>query len=124
MLQTVRVIGLLILIASVTQAEEIIPQAKPVANWVKAANDNDVDLLKSVFSARMVKMLELRGWDEVLVLYRKEFPKQFGSMELKDFEFGYFGKDATGEVEVAVKKKKLGRIRVVLENGEWKVNEN
>ena len=99
------------------------PQAVPVGNWAEACTTSDVELLKTVFSSRMRTVFAKAGWEETLKTYVKLFAEDFGDYDLADFEYGYEGDDAHGEVLVSFQGKRHGRLRVIKEDGAGKIDE-
>lgn len=104
---------------------QIIEQGQPVYRWFKAVQTGDQELLKSVFSERIRKSHETTGWDKMMKTYQDVFKKDFGDYKLADLRFTFSGKaDATtGTISIRVNGKDHDGLRMIKENGEWKVNE-
>jgi hypothetical protein len=105
---------------------EVIPQAEPVLNWLKAAKNSDPDLLKNVFSERMVKTFKTndKSWPELLNIYQKVFKDKFGEYDLNDFSFIFEGGSKKGNVIIFKETGSSGLpVYVIKEKKQWKVNE-
>ena len=83
----------------------------------------DVGLFKIVFSSRMRIVFAKEGWEETLKTYVKLFAEEFGDYDLADFEYGYEGDDDHGEVLVSFQGKRHGPLKVIKEDGAWRVDE-
>ena len=100
-------------------------KVRSVALWFKAADENDLSTLKSVFSKRMVEQFDRQGWDKVMKRYHELFRREYGEYDLANFGFEFSELGVTkGEVIVTFKSKRLGGLRVIQEGGRWKVDEN
>jgi len=104
-------------------AQAIVPEARPVFNWLNAVKNGDQDQLKTVFSEQMRQRFDEQGWAKVLTTYQDGFKKEFGDYELDDFVFEFTGGEDSGQVTVVYRGKKLPGLRVVKEKTDWKVNE-
>ena len=105
---------------------EVIPQAEPVLNWLKAAKNSDPDLLKNVFSERMIKTFKTneKNWPELLNIYQKVFKDKFGEYDLNDFSFTFEGGSKKGNVIIFKGAGSSGLpVYVIKEKKQWKVNE-
>ena len=104
-----------------------IPQAKPVIEQFEAVIQGNITKLRDSYSKPLqVRILQKHTWEEVLRVYRDAMTKELGTFNMSDFAYSYreSGRDH-GSVAIYYKGKRLpgGEKRVVLENGEWKVNE-
>jgi len=107
-----------------TSDSDPVPQAQPVLQWLEAAKNGDLELLKTVFAERVRKQFAGEGWDNVMKTYQRVFQKEFGDYTLDDFAFEFEGGEEHGTVSIVFKEKKLpGKLRVVKEKDSWKVNE-
>jgi len=106
-----------------TKAVEIIPQARPVAVWLKAVKDGNQEQLKSVFSETMRRKFDDEGWDKVMSVYQELFRKEFGEYRDEDFSFQFKGDENMGTVSIVYRGKTLPGLQVIRENNEWKVDE-
>ncbi|HEX6728988.1 MAG TPA: hypothetical protein VF074_03210 [Pyrinomonadaceae bacterium] len=104
-------------------AKSHIPQAQPVVSWLMAVREGAEKKLKTTFSERMRKRFDETGWDEVLKTYQQAFEKEFGDYRLEDFAFEYSGGELEGKVSILYKGKKVPGVRVIKEQGEWRVDE-
>jgi hypothetical protein len=109
--------------ASSGQAADSNAQAKPIITLLKCVKEKDERQLESVFSEKLRVEFAKRGWDKVLQEYEAEFNKELGEYTMDDFAYEFSGDEETGEVSLTFKGKKFPGLRVVNENGEWKMNE-
>lgn len=98
------------------------PAAGPVVCWLQAAKNNDVELLKTVFSERIAHRHARRGWLRVMDVYREVFANEFGKYTLKAFTYAFEGDDQRGKVTILYGERRFP-VEVVRERGVWKVNE-
>ena len=102
----------------------VIPsQAQPVFTWLQAVKIGDEELLILVFSERMKRILEEDGWNYMLKQYQEVFRDDFGDYEMDEFTFEFNGDMNKGEVFMIHKEVKNGGLRVIKEEGSWKVDE-
>jgi len=104
-------------------AGQVPPQAQPVAALLKAVRTQDPQLLKTVFSTNLRKEMELQGLESVLKVYERVFEDQFGKYDPGDFRFQYQGDADEGKVFVLYQGKRAPGLRVIREEGGWKVDE-
>jgi hypothetical protein len=99
------------------------PQARPVAMLMVAVREQDARLFQSAFSSRMQAHIAKHGWQKSLRGYAEVFRAEFGEYRPEDFTYAFSGDDAAGVVAVTFKGRKLSGMRVVKEEGRWKVDE-
>lgn len=120
---------ILLILTSSLFAEKKVPNAKPeikpIVDLLTAVKTQNVKLLESVFSKRMVERLSVKpGWKSSLKEYTKVFKKEFGDYSLKDFIFEFQGTDRDkGRINVIYKNKSLAKLSIIKEGELWKMNE-
>tara|TARA_Y100001934_G_scaffold266366_1_gene345715 strand:- start:1879 stop:2451 length:573 start_codon:yes stop_codon:yes gene_type:complete len=110
---------------------QIIPQAQPVFALLDAVKNSDQNQLKTVFSMKHQEEYENEGWDKVLARYQKAFTEVLGDYKPEDFTFEFKSiaderEDIVGKVSITRKGKESGELpdlRVIKENGVWKMAE-
>jgi hypothetical protein len=105
------------------QAKEIIPQAQPVAAFLKAVMDGDQEQMKTVFSENMRRQFDSEGWDQAMKTYQTLFRKEFGEYKPEDFSFQFKGGESAGTVLITHRGRALPGLRVIKEGNEWRVDE-
>lgn len=106
--------------------QKIIPEAEPVFNWLKAVKTSDPDLLKTVFSERMIRKFKDKetDWTELLNIYSGVFSEKYGEYNLEDFSFTFEGGSKSGNVIIFSEVGSSGlTVYVIKEKKGWKVNE-
>ena len=101
----------------------VIPQAGPVAAWLKAVKDGDQEQLKTCFSENMRRQFDKEGWDQVMRTYQEVFKREFGEYSAEDFTFQFKGGESLGTVSIFYGGKTLPGLQVIKENNEWKIDE-
>lgn len=111
-----------------SQEKAPFPQALPVKQQLFAVETGDVELFKSCYADKIQKriMSEYKSWDEVFKLYREAMTNAFPGFRAMDF--GYEYREVDSRFGVVMLKYKGARVqvaemRVVLQNGNWKVAE-
>ena len=104
------------------------PQALPVKQQFFAVETGNVQLFKNSYADKIQKriMCEHKSWEEVLKLYRKAMNNAFPQFKASDFDYEYREVDKEFGVVMLKYKDKLvkgAEMRVVFQNGEWKVAE-
>ena len=124
-----QIIILLFILTSSLFAEEmsreVTPEEKPIVNLFTAVKTQNVKLLESVFSQRMIQKLSIKpGWDAALKEYTRVFEQEFGDFELKDFAFFFEEtKDSKGRITILFKGKNSAALSIIKEGKEWKMDE-
>ncbi|MBL4847935.1 MAG: hypothetical protein JKY65_20665 [Planctomycetes bacterium] len=99
-----------------------VPQALPVRNIFKAMETHDAVLFSTVFSGRIAKEKEERGWEAELAGYvallRSDHARH------AEYSYSYEGSREKGCVLVKDGQSLIWRARVVLEAQIWKLDEN
>ncbi len=103
-------------------------QFQVVAQQLKAVSDREMALFRQAYSKRMQHQIEeLHTWDEVLEQYRRSLSNAFGDWKPDDFSFQYEQTTAdSGKVLFIFRGEKPEvdvALRVVREEGAWKVDE-
>jgi hypothetical protein len=100
---------------SAEKAKEQIPQARPVAIWLKAVKAGDTAQLKTAFSESMRRRFDQEGWDKVMKTYQEVFLKEFGDYKPEDFSYQFAGTENSGSVSIVYKGKTLPGLQVIKE---------
>ena len=108
----------------------VIPQAVPVADWIKAVLKDDIGLYRTVWSSELFVRegvdagdLADEDWQEALDFHKETFESVFGEYDLADFSFRYEGDEKKGAVIVKFKDMEPDKLQVVKDGLEWKLNE-
>ena len=100
------------------------PEVRPIINLITAVNTQDMKLLESVFSQRMVKSLSTIGWERALKGYTEAFKIEFEDYSLKNFTLEFKeSQSGKGQIEIIYKEKKPFYISVIKEGLHWKMDE-
>ncbi len=102
-------------------------QAEPVRNWLQSIKARDVELFKTVFSASLLPHFEKQGWGRMLGVYTTLWTEKLGDFDIDQlsFDFKSYALDGLQSGEVTVKRgtQTYPPIKVIFEEGVWKVNE-
>jgi hypothetical protein len=104
--------------------KSIIPQAEPVLAWIKGSKTGDQAVLKTAFSAKVLKEHDGTGWEEVARRYKAIYANLYGDYQLDEFSFEFTGDEEKGRIKIIHPRKTLQGIAVIKEGGKWKVNEH
>jgi hypothetical protein len=102
---------------------ELAPQVRPVFTWLTAVKAGDQELFKTAVSERLQAQFEKSGWDQVVGKYQESFTQVFGDYKVGDFTLGFEGGADEGTVSVKHPKMEPPGLRVIKENGAWKIDE-
>ena len=106
-------------------------EAEPVRNWLQSIKARDVELFKTVFSQRMIPVMEQQGWGRSLGVYTMLWTDKLGDYDLDELTFDFTPAELENDQfsvysgQVTVKKGDMGfpPIDVVYEEEGWKVDE-
>lgn len=106
-------------------------EARPVRNWLQSIKARDVELFKTVFSQRMLPVMEKQGWGRSLGVYTILWTDKLGDYDIDELSFDFAPAELNNEQtsvysgQVTVKKDKVSfpPIDVVCEQDGWKVDE-
>lgn len=106
-------------------------EAEPVRNWLQSIKARDVELFKTVFSKRMLPIMEQQGWGRSLGVYTMLWTDKLGDYDLDELTFDFTPAELENEQssvysgQVTVQKGDLifPPIDVVYEEEGWKVDE-
>ena len=113
--------------------QAVIPQAEPVAAWIKAVKTSDVALFKTVWSKRLLEKQaidlnkeEHSTWEWLMKHHAELWTDHFQGSKVADFTFSFKGGNAKGEVTVKFQGKEIdsrliNALPVIKENGTWKM---
>ena len=100
-----------------------IPQAQPFASVLKAIDNNSEILFKNAFSTKVqMDKKDTLSWNERLSKAREKFKSKFNNYTSKDFSFGFSQLDS--KLIVNFKGNEMFRMKVLQENGDWKLDEH
>lgn len=95
-----------------------------VKTFIEAVCNQDVESFKECYSKTYREIFSEQGWDDVLREYRDGFENYGLSFDIRDYTFSFKGTDKAGEVLIHFKGQLQGDpLRVIKEEGSWKVNE-
>lgn len=106
-------------------------EAEPVRNWLQSIKAKDVELFKTVFSQRMLPVMESQGWGRSLGVYTMLWTDKLGDYDLDEITFEFVPAELKNDQtsvysgQVIVKKGEVSfpPIDVVFEQEGWKVDE-
>jgi hypothetical protein len=106
----------------------VCPQAEPVRNWLQSIKARDVELFKTVFSSRIASIMEQQGWGTSLGVYTLLWTDKLGDYDIAELTFhftpdGHTIPSCSGQVTVIKGSTELPPVKVILEDGVWKVDE-
>ena len=117
-------------------AEEptIPPQATPVVHLLKAIEDEDLELFKTCYSARMRDVFARRGWQGAFSQYIRARKAGFRNLEAPEIRYDFFGEVGSavsrdfvsGNVLAIVFKETwvAFELDVINEGGEWRIDDD
>jgi hypothetical protein len=109
----------------IAQLQQNIPAAVPVAKMFTAAKNGDARMMKSLHSWKVQRWVGQHDvtWEEVTGTYDEQFSESFGDYSPADFEFLPVKKDGQIKVRTLYRNKIVGQLRVVKQDGQWKIDE-
>lgn len=94
----------------------------PAQIWLEAVMNDDVELLKEVYSENMRNNTDDAAWAERLATDKEELESKCGACEYREFGYSYtVGMD--GEVVVHWKEDEPWTFPIIKENDVWKIDE-
>lgn len=119
-----KILNLLLLILVIGCSNNpIIPQAEPFENLLVSINKNSAILFKKSFSERVHNEdNDSLTWNERLEIAKSRMEMKFGELNPKDFSFEFDEKESM--LIITQKTNNPFRMKVVLENGDWKLDEH
>lgn len=103
------------------------PRSRPMVYALLATVDSDLELFKFAFSKQVRERIKDEEWPKGLEVYRRQLRGQLGDYKLGDIaaaRFQFSGDDKSGRIGVMNKEGKVeGTLRLVKEEGAWKLNE-
>ena len=108
------------------ETHAIIEQAKPVRNWLQAIRARDMQLFKTVFSERIAKYFQKRGWKRMMAVYKTLWEDKLGDFDIEELDFQFLENEfdeQRGRVVVSKGKQSFPPISVLFEDGVWRVDE-
>ena len=117
-------IYLLILIFTIGCSKKpIIAQAEPFENTLISVNNNSIALFKNSFSERVHnEKTDSLTWHERLKVAEERLQLEFGELNPNDFSYEFDEKESI--LIVKHKTNEPFHLTVVLENGDWKLDEH
>lgn len=113
---------LLILVIGCSQ-RPIIPQADPFENILVSIKNNSTNLFKNSFSERVHNEdNDNLTWAERLKVTKNRMELEFGELNPSDFSYDFDKKKS--KLIVRHKTNEPFRMKVVMENGNWKLDEH
>jgi hypothetical protein len=106
-----------------TGHEEAPPQAAPFLDLLRAAKTSDVIGFKAAYAKRIREDASQSDWQKNVSEARDNLKKAFGDYEARDFAFTYAGDASKGVLSIAHKKDKPLALKVIAEDGDWKIDE-
>ena len=101
----------------------IIPQAEPFENTLISIKNNSIELFKESFSERIHnEKTDSLSWKEKLKVAEKTLKLEFGELSPNDFSYEFDVKGST--LIITHKTEEPFRMKVVMENGTWKLDEH
>lgn len=102
-----------------------VPQAEPVILLLNAVAAEDTSAFAAVFARPIQMQLEDEGgtWSDLLRVWQEVVAEEFGSADLDELRYSFEGDAESGFIYVQTGERILPALRVVLEEGEWKLNE-
>lgn len=101
----------------------VIPQAYPVVALLKAAQEDNLELYKVIYSTNMRSLFQEEDWSPSLSRYAQLFEREFGDYALGDFRYSFSGDEDAGEVSILFQGRELRGLKVVREGEQWKLDE-
>ncbi len=113
---------ILILVISCSN-NSIIPQAEPFENTLISIKNNSINLFKNSFSERVLNEdSDSLTWNERLKVAESRMESEFGELNPNDFSYEF--EENKSILIVKHKTKEPFRMKVVMENGYWKLDEH
>ena len=107
-------------------ADALPAAARVVVDWMRALRTNDLALLERCYSKARQRSFAKQGWPEVAAEYRKAF-KDLGHPDLDETKLRFVEwreqTPSSGRVVLSHGDKPLPPLRVILEDGSWKIDE-
>lgn len=101
----------------------IIPQAKPFENILISIKNNSTNLFKSSFSERVHNEVnDSLTWNERLKAAKSKMELEFGALNPNHFSYEFEKKESI--LIIIHKTNEPFRMKVVMENGNWKLDEH
>jgi hypothetical protein len=114
---------LLIILAIGCSNNSIIPQAEPFENTLISIKNNSTNLFKNSFSERVHNEdNDSLTWNERLKVAESRMELEFGELNPNDFSYEFEEKESI--LIVTHKTNEPFRMKVVMENGDWKLDEH
>ena len=120
MTKYIYIVTLLVLCGNL-YAKDKIKQSVPFMNMLKAAEQSNIKKFKSSYSKRIREDKEQSDWQANILEAKKNVKKMFG--DIKDDNFTFKFDKEKSKLEVFYNGKSIFKIKVIQENGTWKLNE-
>ena len=102
-------------------AEEKIKQAIPFVNMLRAAEESDVEGFKYCYSKRIREDQVQSDWKANIIEATQKIRELFGNIRYEDFSFEFVKESS--KLEVFYNGISMFKIKVIQENGTWKLDE-
>ena len=101
-----------------------IEQSSPFEKLLTAIQKDSSELFKSAFSSRIItdENSNTKTWDDRLEIAQERFTDKFGEFELSDFTYNFNKKES--KLVIFYKTEEIVQMKVIKENGNWKLDEH
>ena len=114
-------IAILLVLCGNLYAKDKIKQSIPFMNMLKAAEQSDIKKFKFSYSKQIRENKEQNNWQANIAEAKKNIKKMFG--DIKDDNFTFKFDKEKSKLKVFYNEKSIFKIKVIQENGIWKLNE-
>ena len=114
-------IAMLLVSCGSIYAKDKIKQSIPFMNMLKAAEQSDIKKFKFSYSKQIRENKQQNDWQANIAEAKKNIKKLFG--DIKDDNFTFKFDKEKSKLKVFYKEELVCQIKVIQENGIWKLNE-
>ncbi len=101
----------------------MVPQTKPFENFLISVKEDSTDLFKNSFSERIHnENNDTLTWDERLIVTKDKLKMEYVDVNPKDFSFEFDKYES--DLIIMHKSSEPFRMKVIMENGSWKLDEH
>jgi hypothetical protein len=115
--------GIVSLETTAAQKDKSPQEAAPIIAVLKAIKESDIKAFRNAYCERIREDKDQGDWEKNLKEAQGNLKKLYGDYDLKEFAFSFDGDADKGKVSITHKGNKSVALRVIKEDGEWKVNE-